>query len=42
MLRNESKIALQPIDARYEAKDPLIGRYFIICVEQEKIWYGLD
>ncbi len=30
------------IKIRYEAQDPRIGGHFIIWVEREKIWYGLD
>ena len=32
----------QIITIHYEAKDPHIGGQFIIWVEREKIWYGLD
>lgn len=32
----------QIIQIKYEAKDPRIGGHFIIWVEREKIWYGLD
>jgi len=32
----------QVIKIRYEALDPDIGGQFIIWVEREKIWYGLD
>ena len=32
----------QIIKIRYEAQDPRIGGHFIIWVEREKIWYGLD
>jgi len=32
----------QIIKIRYEALDPDIGGQFIIWVEREKIWYGLD
>src|SRR5260370_9250004 len=30
------------IKIRYEAQDPRIGGHFIIWVEREKIWHGLD
>jgi hypothetical protein len=32
----------QIIKIRYEAQDPRVGGHFIIWVEREKIWYGLD
>jgi hypothetical protein len=32
----------QVITIHYEAKDPHAGGQFIIWVEREKIWYGLD
>ncbi len=32
----------QIIKIHYEAKDPRVGGQFIIWVEREKIWYGLD
>jgi hypothetical protein len=32
----------QIITIRYEAKDPHSGGQFIIWVEREKIWYGID
>lgn len=32
----------QIITIHYEAKDPHTGGQFIIWVEREKIWYGLD
>jgi hypothetical protein len=32
----------QIIKIRYEATDPRVGGHFIIWVEREKIWYGLD
>ena len=32
----------QIITIRYEAKDPRAGGQFIIWVEREKIWYGID
>jgi hypothetical protein len=32
----------QIIKIRYEAQDPRTGGHFIIWVEREKIWYGLD
>jgi hypothetical protein len=32
----------QIIRVRYEAQDPKIGGHFIVWVEREKIWYGLD
>jgi len=32
----------QIIKIRYEAQDPRIGGHFVIWVEREKIWYGLD
>jgi hypothetical protein len=32
----------QRIQIRYEAQDPRIGGHFLIWVEREKIWYGLD
>jgi hypothetical protein len=32
----------QFIRVRYEAQDPRVGGYFIVWVEREKIWYGLD
>jgi hypothetical protein len=32
----------QIITIRYEANDPHVGGQFIIWVEREKIWYGLD
>jgi hypothetical protein len=32
----------QFIQIRYEALDPNVGGHFIIWVEREKIWYGLD
>jgi hypothetical protein len=27
---------------KYEAQDPRVGGHFIIWVQREKIWYGLD
>ncbi len=32
----------QVITIRYEAPDPRVGGHFIIWMEREKIWYGLD
>lgn len=32
----------QIITIHYEAKDPRAGGQFIIWIEREKIWYGLD
>ena len=32
----------QLIQIRYEAVDPQAGGQFLIWVEREKIWYGLD
>jgi hypothetical protein len=32
----------QLIRVRYEAQDPKVGGHFLIWVEREKIWYGLD
>jgi hypothetical protein len=32
----------QIIKIKYEAQDPRVGGHFIIWVEREKIWYGLD
>jgi hypothetical protein len=32
----------QIVTVRYEAKDPHHGGQFVIWVEREKIWYGLD
>jgi hypothetical protein len=32
----------QIIRIKYEAQDPRVGGHFIIWVEREKIWYGLD
>jgi hypothetical protein len=32
----------QFIQIRYEALDPDVGGQFVIWVEREKIWYGLD
>lgn len=32
----------QIIKIHYEAKDPQKGGQFVIWVEREKIWYGLD
>jgi hypothetical protein len=32
----------QVIRVRYEAQDPRVGGHFIVWVEREKIWYGLD
>ena len=32
----------QIIRVRYEALDPRLGGSFIVWVEREKIWYGLD
>jgi hypothetical protein len=32
----------QSIRIRYEAVDPRVGGHFVIWVEREKIWYGLD
>jgi hypothetical protein len=32
----------QIIRTRYEATDPRVGGHFIVWVEREKIWYGLD
>jgi hypothetical protein len=32
----------QVIKMRYEAQDPRVGGNFIVWVEREKIWYGLD
>jgi hypothetical protein len=32
----------QSIRIRYEAVDPRAGGHFVIWVEREKIWYGLD
>jgi len=32
----------QMIQIRYEAVDPQAGGQFLIWVEREKIWYGLD
>src|SRR5690349_21186423 len=32
----------QIIKIRYEAVDPKAGGQFLIWVEREKIWYGLD
>jgi hypothetical protein len=32
----------QVIRVRYEAQDPKLGGHFIVWVEREKIWYGLD
>jgi len=32
----------QMIHIRYEAVDPKAGGQFLIWVEREKIWYGLD
>src|SRR5258708_3707362 len=32
----------QIIQVRYEAQDPRVGGHFIVWVEREKIWYGLD
>lgn len=32
----------QRIQIRYEAQDPRVGGHFLIWVEREKIWYGLD
>lgn len=32
----------QIIRVRYEAPDPRVGGHFIVWVEREKIWYGLD
>lgn len=32
----------QIIKIRYEAVDPRLGGHFVIWVEREKIWYGLD
>ncbi len=32
----------QFIHFRYEAQDPRTGGHFIVWVEREKIWYGLD
>ncbi len=32
----------QIIKIRYEAVDPRVGGHFVIWVEREKIWYGLD
>jgi hypothetical protein len=32
----------QFIQIKYEALDPKVGGQFIIWVEREKIWYGLD
>lgn len=32
----------QIIKIRYEALNPRVGGQFIIWVEREKIWYGLD
>ena len=32
----------QLIQIRYEALDPSVGGQFVIWVEREKIWYGLD
>jgi hypothetical protein len=32
----------QVIHVRYEAKDPHLGGYFVVWVEREKIFYGLD
>jgi hypothetical protein len=32
----------QVITIKYEARDPRAGGHFIIWVEREKIWHGLD
>ena len=32
----------QIIHYRYEATDPVKGGHFLLWVEREKIWYGLD
>lgn len=32
----------QVIKMRYEAADQRVGGHFIVWVEREKIWYGLD
>jgi hypothetical protein len=32
----------QVIQFRYEATDPVKGGHFLLWVEREKIWYGLD
>ena len=32
----------QIIQYRYEANDPAKGGHFLLWVEREKIWYGLD
>jgi hypothetical protein len=32
----------QIIQFRYEATDPAKGGHFLLWVEREKIWYGLD
>lgn len=41
-LRAEELTYPQIIKIRYEALDPHTGGNFIIWVEREKIWYGLD
>jgi hypothetical protein len=34
--------ACQVIHTRYEAADPRIGGHFIIWLDREKVWHGLD
>jgi hypothetical protein len=41
-LRAEDLTFPQIIKVKYEALDPRVGGQFIIWVEREKIWYGLD
>jgi hypothetical protein len=41
-LRAEDLTYPQIIKIRYEASNPSTGGNFIIWVEREKIWYGLD
>ena len=41
-LRGQELKFPQIVTIKYEAPDPQTGGQFIIWVEREKIWYGLD